>query len=164
MLGRLVRPTTHKRPHRNRPGNRPRRLRREGAPKPAPLNSPVGRKPCALSAPGSPHGCSCNAAGQHGPPNRHPANSSNCSTPSETATPSTSIYHHKDDKLPLDNISPARIGPVPPTTVDQAGHQVGVTAARLLLERIADRGRPAAQVRFSPTLVVRASTAPPPVR
>ncbi|MBG0569263.1 hypothetical protein [Actinoplanes aureus] len=34
-------------------------------------------------------------------------NSSNSSTPSETAAPSTSIYHHKGDKLPLDEIDPA---------------------------------------------------------
>lgn len=58
-------------------------------------------KPSEPSEPGSPHGCYYNAAGQPGPTNRHPANSSNSSTPSATATYSTSIYHHKDDKLPL---------------------------------------------------------------
>jgi len=43
LLGHLVRPTIHKRQHRSSTGIRPRRLRREGAPKPAPpLNSPAG--------------------------------------------------------------------------------------------------------------------------
>ena len=35
-----------------------------------------------------------------------------------------------------------RFGPISLTSVDQAGHQMGANAARLLLERIADRSRP----------------------
>jgi LacI family transcriptional regulator len=61
-----------------------------------------------------------------------------------------------------DNITFAAFGPVSLTTVDQAGHRIGGTAARLLLDRIADPAHPAAQVAFSPTLVVRRTTAPPP--
>jgi LacI family transcriptional regulator len=60
-----------------------------------------------------------------------------------------------------DNTAFAALGPVSLTTVDQAGHQIGATAARLLLDRIAQPGRPSAQVRFSPALVVRRTTAPP---
>jgi LacI family transcriptional regulator len=55
-----------------------------------------------------------------------------------------------------------RLGPISLTSVDQAGRQIGGTATRLLLDRIADRTRPSAQVRISPTLVVRRSTARPP--
>ena len=58
-----------------------------------------------------------------------------------------------------DNIALAGYGPVSLTTVDQDGHRIGATAARLLLDRIADRARPTAQVRPSPRLVVRHSTA-----
>ena len=47
------------------------------------------------------------------------------------------------------------------TSVDQAGRQIGADAARLLLERIADRNRRSAQITLSPTLVVRNTTAPP---
>ena len=36
----------------------------------------------------------------------------------------------------------AAFGPISLTTVDQAGHQMGANAARLLLDRIASRGRP----------------------
>jgi LacI family transcriptional regulator len=61
-----------------------------------------------------------------------------------------------------DNTTLAAYGPVALTTVDQAGHHIGANAARLLLNRIADRGRPAAQVTLSPKLVVRRTTAPPP--
>ncbi|MFI5894525.1 LacI family DNA-binding transcriptional regulator [Actinoplanes sp. NPDC051513] len=61
-----------------------------------------------------------------------------------------------------DDISFARFGPVSLTTVDQAGHQIGATAARLLLDRIADPARPTSQVTFSPTLVTRRTTAAPP--
>jgi LacI family transcriptional regulator len=60
-----------------------------------------------------------------------------------------------------DNITFAAFTPVSLTTVDQAGRQIGATAARLLLDRIADRSRPTAQVSFSPSLVVRRTTAPP---
>ncbi|MEO3923298.1 LacI family DNA-binding transcriptional regulator [Micromonosporaceae bacterium B7E4] len=61
-----------------------------------------------------------------------------------------------------DNTTFAAFRPISLTSVDQAGHQIGANAARLLLDRIADRHRPAAQVRLSPTLVVRRTTAPPP--
>ena len=60
-----------------------------------------------------------------------------------------------------DNTTFAAFGPISLTTVDQAGHQMGVNAARLLLDRIADRGKPTAQVKLSPTLVTRRTTAAP---
>jgi LacI family transcriptional regulator len=60
-----------------------------------------------------------------------------------------------------DNTTFAAFGPISLTTVDQAGHQMGANAARLLLDRIADRTRPTAQVKLSPTLVTRRTTAPP---
>jgi len=60
-----------------------------------------------------------------------------------------------------DNTTLAAYGPVALTTVDQAGRQMGANAARLLLERIADRRRPTAQITLSPRLVVRRTTAPP---
>lgn len=60
-----------------------------------------------------------------------------------------------------DDIALARFGPVSLTTVDQDGHRIGGAAARLLLERIADPDRPAAEVTFSPTLVPRRTTGPP---
>ncbi|MGK5684087.1 LacI family DNA-binding transcriptional regulator [Actinoplanes sp. URMC 104] len=58
-----------------------------------------------------------------------------------------------------DNIAFASFGPISLTTVDQDGHRIGATAARLLLDRIADPARPTTQVRLSPKLVVRHSTA-----
>ncbi|MGI5193235.1 LacI family DNA-binding transcriptional regulator [Streptomyces sp. CA-288835] len=58
-----------------------------------------------------------------------------------------------------DNTTFAAFGPVSLTSVDQAGHEIGRTAARLLLERIADRQRPSVQVKLSPTLVPRRTTA-----
>jgi LacI family transcriptional regulator len=61
-----------------------------------------------------------------------------------------------------DNTTFAALGPVSLTSVDQAGRHIGAEAARLLLDRIADRQRPSAQVRLSPTLVTRRTTAPPP--
>jgi LacI family transcriptional regulator len=61
-----------------------------------------------------------------------------------------------------DNTTFAAYGPISLTSVDQSGQQIGANAARLLLERIADRGKPTAQVRLSPSLVVRRTTAPPP--
>jgi LacI family transcriptional regulator len=60
-----------------------------------------------------------------------------------------------------DNTAFAAFGPISLSTVDQAGHQIGVHAARLLLDRIADRSRPTAQVKLFPTLVARRTTAPP---
>jgi LacI family transcriptional regulator len=56
----------------------------------------------------------------------------------------------------------AAFGPISLTTVDQAGHQMGANAARLLMDRIGDRARPTAQVKLSPTLVTRRTTASPP--
>ncbi|MEU8663222.1 LacI family DNA-binding transcriptional regulator [Actinoplanes philippinensis] len=60
-----------------------------------------------------------------------------------------------------DNTTFAAFGPISLTTVDQAGHQIGANTARMLLDRIADPTRPAAQVKLSPTLVPRRTTAPP---
>jgi LacI family transcriptional regulator len=60
-----------------------------------------------------------------------------------------------------DNTTFAALGPISLTSVDQAGRHIGGTAARLLLDRIVDRRRPTAQVKLSPTLVVRRSTAGP---
>jgi LacI family transcriptional regulator len=59
-----------------------------------------------------------------------------------------------------DNTTFAALGPISLTSVDQAGHEIGTNAARLLLERIADRGKAAAHVKLSPTLVPRRTTAP----
>jgi len=50
-------------------------------------------------------------------------------------------------------------GPISLTSVDQGGREMGRNAVRLLLERIADRGRRSAQVTLSTTLVPRRSTA-----
>jgi LacI family transcriptional regulator len=61
-----------------------------------------------------------------------------------------------------DNTSFAALGPISLTSVDQAGHHIGADAARLLLERIADRTRPATRIKLSPSLVARRTTAPPP--
>ncbi|WP_369029676.1 MULTISPECIES: LacI family DNA-binding transcriptional regulator [Streptomyces] len=61
-----------------------------------------------------------------------------------------------------DNTTFAALGPISLTSVDQAGREIGRNAARLLLERIADRHKPTGQVRLSPTLVPRRTTAPPP--
>ncbi|WSQ07022.1 LacI family transcriptional regulator [Streptomyces sp. NBC_01231] len=60
-----------------------------------------------------------------------------------------------------DNTAFAALGPISLTSVDQAGHEMGSNAARLLLDRIADRQRPSAQVSLSPTLVPRRTTARP---
>jgi LacI family transcriptional regulator len=57
-----------------------------------------------------------------------------------------------------DNTSFAALGPISLTSVDQAGHQIGTNAARLLLERIANRDKPSAQVKLSPTLIPRRTT------
>jgi LacI family transcriptional regulator len=58
-----------------------------------------------------------------------------------------------------DNTTFAAFGPISLTTVDQAGRQIGANAARLLLDRIADSTRPTAQIKLSPTLVTRRTTA-----
>ncbi|MFF2940894.1 LacI family DNA-binding transcriptional regulator [Streptomyces niveus] len=60
-----------------------------------------------------------------------------------------------------DNTTLAALGPISLTSVDQAGRHIGTEAARLLLGRLADRGKPSAQIRLSPSLVVRRTTAPP---
>ncbi|MFG1663858.1 LacI family DNA-binding transcriptional regulator [Streptomyces sp. Y7] len=62
-----------------------------------------------------------------------------------------------------DNTSFAALGPISLTSVDQAGRAMGDNAARLLLERIADRLKTSVQVKLSPTLVPRRTTAPPEV-
>jgi LacI family transcriptional regulator len=61
-----------------------------------------------------------------------------------------------------DNTTFAAIGPIGLTSVDQAGRQIGADAARLVLERIADRERSATFLSTTPRLVVRRTTAPPP--
>jgi LacI family transcriptional regulator len=61
-----------------------------------------------------------------------------------------------------DNTTFAAFGPISITSVDQAGHQIGANAARLLIDRISDRSRRTTQVRLSPTLVPRRSTGAPP--
>jgi LacI family transcriptional regulator len=60
-----------------------------------------------------------------------------------------------------DNTTIAALGPVSLTSIDQAGRQIGANAARLLLERLSDRDRPATQISLAPTLVPRRTTAPP---
>jgi LacI family transcriptional regulator len=62
-----------------------------------------------------------------------------------------------------DNTTFAALGMVSLTSVDQGGRQMGREAARLLLERIADRHRPSSLISLSPTLVPRRSTAAPAV-
>ncbi|WP_435226110.1 LacI family DNA-binding transcriptional regulator [Streptomyces sp. Tue6028] len=61
-----------------------------------------------------------------------------------------------------DNTTIAALGPISLTSVDQAGRHIGTNAAQLLIDRIADRSRPTAQIKFSPTLVPRRTTARPP--
>ncbi|MFE2538842.1 LacI family DNA-binding transcriptional regulator [Actinacidiphila glaucinigra] len=61
-----------------------------------------------------------------------------------------------------DNTTFAALGPISLTSVDQAGRHIGTNAAQLLIDRIGDRVRPTAQIKFSPTLVTRRTTAPPP--
>ena len=59
-----------------------------------------------------------------------------------------------------DNSALAAFGPISLTSVDQDGRQMGANAARLLVDRIADRDRRTAQVKLSPTLVVRRTSGP----
>lgn len=61
-----------------------------------------------------------------------------------------------------DDTNFAALGPISLTSVDQAGHHIGGTAAHLLLHRITEPHRPTAQIKLSPSLVVRRTTAPPP--
>ncbi|WP_329379975.1 substrate-binding domain-containing protein [Streptomyces sp. NBC_01716] len=65
------------------------------------------------------------------------------------------------DTVSDDDTAGAALGPISLTSVDQAGRHIGTEAARLLLGRLADRGKPSAQVKLSPSLVVRRTTAPP---
>jgi len=62
-----------------------------------------------------------------------------------------------NDMLFADHFSP------PLTTVRIPHYQIGVKTAQLLLEALADNESPAMTIRLTPSLVVRASTAPPPV-
>ncbi|GAA3830936.1 LacI family DNA-binding transcriptional regulator [Streptomyces phyllanthi] len=61
-----------------------------------------------------------------------------------------------------DNTTFAALGPISLTSVDQAGYEIGRNAARLLLDRMADRQRPPVRIKLSPALVPRRTTAPPP--
>lgn len=60
-----------------------------------------------------------------------------------------------------DNATVAALGPISLTSVDQEGRAMGDNAARLFLERIADRRKPSVQVKPSPTLVPCRTTAAP---
>jgi DNA-binding LacI/PurR family transcriptional regulator len=61
-----------------------------------------------------------------------------------------------------DNTYLARLRSIWLTSVDSAGYDAGRLAARTLLARVADPGRPAELHLLPPTLQVRGSTAPPP--
>ncbi|GAA3250501.1 LacI family DNA-binding transcriptional regulator [Dactylosporangium siamense] len=58
-----------------------------------------------------------------------------------------------------DNTMFAGFAPVSLTTVDQRGRQMGSTAARLVLDRIAQPRRPASHMKLAPTLIARRTTA-----
>jgi LacI family transcriptional regulator len=60
-----------------------------------------------------------------------------------------------------DNTTIASLAPMDLTSVDQAGHDLGATAARLLRERMDGRTR-AVLASTAPKLIARGSTAPPP--
>jgi LacI family transcriptional regulator len=60
-----------------------------------------------------------------------------------------------------DNSALAAFGPISLTSVDQDGRQMGANAARLVVDRITDRDRRTVQVKLTPTLVVRRTTAAP---
>ncbi|MFI0240468.1 LacI family DNA-binding transcriptional regulator [Streptomyces sp. NPDC016845] len=59
------------------------------------------------------------------------------------------------------NTAVADLATVQLSSVDQAGHDMGATAARLLIERVEGRRDRAVQTTMTPRLVVRASTASP---
>ncbi|MDQ0585474.1 LacI family DNA-binding transcriptional regulator [Streptomyces rishiriensis] len=59
------------------------------------------------------------------------------------------------------NTALAALAPVQLTSVDQAGHTMGSTAARMLLERVERRRDRAMQNTMTPRLVVRGTTAAP---
>jgi LacI family transcriptional regulator len=59
-----------------------------------------------------------------------------------------------------DNTTIAALAPIDLTSVDQAGHEMGATAARLLIERMNGRTK-AVLSSARPSLVARGSTVPP---
>ncbi|MFD3531882.1 LacI family DNA-binding transcriptional regulator [Streptomyces sp. NPDC058664] len=59
------------------------------------------------------------------------------------------------------NTALASLAPVQLTSVDQAGHTMGATAARMLIERVEGRRDRAMRTTMTPRLVVRRSTAAP---
>ncbi|MFE4689681.1 LacI family DNA-binding transcriptional regulator [Streptomyces sp. NPDC056749] len=59
------------------------------------------------------------------------------------------------------NTTVADLATVQLTSVDQAGHDMGATAGRLLIERVEGSREHAVQTSMTPRLVVRSSTAPP---
>jgi DNA-binding LacI/PurR family transcriptional regulator len=61
-----------------------------------------------------------------------------------------------------DNTYRARLRSIWLTSVDSAGYEVGRLAARTLLARVADPGRPAGLHLLPPALAARGSTASPP--
>ncbi|MFJ7269086.1 LacI family DNA-binding transcriptional regulator [Streptomyces sp. NPDC099050] len=60
------------------------------------------------------------------------------------------------------NTALAALAPVQLTSVDQAGHTMGSTAARMLIDRVEGRRDRAMQTTMTPRLVVRGSTTAPP--
>jgi DNA-binding LacI/PurR family transcriptional regulator len=60
-----------------------------------------------------------------------------------------------------DNTSLSALGHINLTTIDQPRHRMGVTAVRLLLERLDDGRRRAKHLVVTPSLVVRGTSAPP---
>ncbi|MEW2289909.1 LacI family DNA-binding transcriptional regulator [Streptomyces sp. NPDC047841] len=62
------------------------------------------------------------------------------------------------------NTALAALAPVQLTSVDQAGHTMGATAARMLIERVEGRRDRAMRTTMTPRLVVRRSTAGPRAR
>ncbi|WP_435971692.1 LacI family DNA-binding transcriptional regulator [Streptomyces sp. Qhu_M48] len=59
------------------------------------------------------------------------------------------------------NTAVAALAPVRLTSVDQAGHTMGATAARMLIERVEGRRDRAVRTTMTPRLIVRRSTAAP---
>ncbi|MFC5910759.1 LacI family DNA-binding transcriptional regulator [Streptacidiphilus monticola] len=59
------------------------------------------------------------------------------------------------------NTAVASLAPVQLTSVDQAGHTMGATAAKMLVERVEGQRTRAIQTSMTPSLVVRRSTAAP---
>ncbi|HEX5404184.1 MAG TPA: substrate-binding domain-containing protein [Pseudonocardiaceae bacterium] len=59
------------------------------------------------------------------------------------------------------NTAVAALTPVQPTSVDQAGHAMGSTAARMLIERLEGRREQPMRTTMTPSRVVRRTTAPP---